>query len=704
MEQDTITPNNNRIELRSIASLSGKQFFIPDYQRGYRWGATQATQMMKDFYAFAKKNPKNEGEFYCMQPIVVKSKQWLNKYEKPINGYEVIDGQQRLTTLYILLKAITEDKWKEDYPNFELFDLTYETRLEVGSDDFLRNIDNPSNSNTDYVDFYYMRMVYDAINNWFTSYGQKSKITNVLLDSELNDHIKQKDTANNVRIIWYEVKSNLADGSEKEKSESIDIFTRLNIGKIPLTNAELIKALLLQKNNFGDTTNLSTEIKKAKEKEIELRQIQISTEWNIMEQKLQNEAFWYFIYNETNVIKYETRIEYIFDLMSNKYEDSNEDKADYYTFEYFNNEFENCEKEYAAETIWNRIKEYFRNMEYWYDDRQLFHLIGFLINQGEKLTDLVSLYKGQKQLDDNGHWKAIENSETSAETTADNTTPLPQPKSKTEFIKLIRKLVASKVKDIELDKITYKKNANDISTVLLLFNILTVLESDRSDLKFPFEKYKTENWDREHIASQTDQEFPDDFNKRKNCLNDMIFFFTGITIPKDVSDEEKDKSYINSAKEKISELNAQSANLDEADKKKLHFLEEIVELKIKSNEIGRSTNDEQKNEYLNRFKTIYDEISKEFGEDHVSEDDKDFISNMALLNATINRSYGNAFFAIKRQFIKINDSQGVFVPIATKNVFMKYYSNRVDNMMCWTPEDAEAYLTAIKEKIKSICQ
>lgn len=700
MKKTSIT-NNNHIELKSIASLSGMHFFIPDYQRGYRWGTTQATQMMKDFKAFAEKKSKNDGEFYCLQPIVVKPAKWIDTTGTSVEGYEVIDGQQRLTTLYILLKAITENKWKEDHPKFELFDLTYETRLEVGSDEFLKNIDKSSNSDTNYVDFYYMKMVFDTISKWFTDNGMKSKITDALLDHEIDSNTG-KDKANNVRVIWYEVES--AANSYDDKSESIDIFTRLNIGKIPLTNAELIKALLLQKNNFGDASNLTVEIKGAKEKEIELRQIQIATEWNILEQKLQNEAFWYFIYNETNEVKYETRIEYIFDLMSNKYENSTEDKADYYTFEYFNAEFESCEKEHAAEIIWNRIKEYFRNMEYWYDDRQLFHLIGFLINQGEKLTDLVSLYKGEKQLNADGTLKTKEDGESIAEPTEDNpTSTLPQPKSKTEFLKLIRELVASKVKGIDLDEITYKKNARDISTVLLLFNILTVLDSDRSDLKFPFEKYKTENWDREHIASQTDQEFPDDFNKRKYWINDMIFFFTGVTTPKDATDEDRDNIFIRSAEDTISNLKA-AATLDTVDKKKLYFLEAIADLKKKSLSVSKDTKDEQKTEYLNSFKTIYNEISKEFGEDHVKEDDKDFISNMALLNATINRSYGNAFFAIKRQFIKTNDSQGVFVPIATKNVFMKYYSDRVDNMMCWTPEDAKAYGKAIKDKIKTICQ
>ena len=72
---------------------------------------------------------------------------------------------------------------------------------------------------------------------------------------------------------------------------------------------------------------------------------------------------------------------------------------------------------------------------------------------------------------------------------------------------------------------------------------------------------------------------------------------------------------------------------------------------------------------------------------------------MALLNASINRSYGNAYFAIKRMHIQDKDSEGIFIPLTTKNVFMKYYSKRGDSMLVWTNDDASGYLAAIKNKL-----
>ena len=70
---------NNNIELRSIRSLSGLNFFIPDYQRGYRWSNNQVLQMLNDFKEFCKRIDNKQlkaGEFYCLQPIVVKKRTW----------------------------------------------------------------------------------------------------------------------------------------------------------------------------------------------------------------------------------------------------------------------------------------------------------------------------------------------------------------------------------------------------------------------------------------------------------------------------------------------------------------------------------------------------------------------------------------------------------------------------------------------------
>ena len=68
-----------------------------------------------------------------------------------------------------------------------------------------------------------------------------------------------------------------------------------------------------------------------------------------------------------------------------------------------------------------------------------------------------------------------------------------------------------------------------------------------------------------------------------------------------------------------------------------------------------------------------------------------------LLDQETNRSYGNAFFPLKRKRIIQNDELGIFVPIATKNIFLKYYSNRSSNLMNWEESDAQDYLDNIKE-------
>jgi uncharacterized protein with ParB-like and HNH nuclease domain len=59
----------NKIGLKSIKELLGMNFFIPAYQRGYRWKETQVKQLLDDIWQFREN--KTEGEFYCLQPVVV---------------------------------------------------------------------------------------------------------------------------------------------------------------------------------------------------------------------------------------------------------------------------------------------------------------------------------------------------------------------------------------------------------------------------------------------------------------------------------------------------------------------------------------------------------------------------------------------------------------------------------------------------------
>ena len=80
------------------------------------------------------------------------------------------------------------------------------------------------------------------------------------------------------------------------------------------------------------------------------------------------------------------------------------------------------------------------------------------------------------------------------------------------------------------------------------------------------------------------------------------------------------------------------------------------------------------------FDSLYDRILDVFNEKDDEEVDQG-IGNLTLLDRSTNRSYKNAVFAVKRERLLSLDRSGIFVPLCTRNVFLKCYSNRVDNVM-----------------------
>ena len=81
-----------RVTMKSIDELFGKSFFVPSYQRGYRWTETQIRELLEDLYDFAS-SKRESGDYYCLQPVIVKAK---DEY------WELVDGQQRLTALWLI--------------------------------------------------------------------------------------------------------------------------------------------------------------------------------------------------------------------------------------------------------------------------------------------------------------------------------------------------------------------------------------------------------------------------------------------------------------------------------------------------------------------------------------------------------------------------------------------------------------------------
>ena len=260
----------NSIKLKTLGELSQFSFFIPAYQRGYRWSEQEVKDLLNDINEFVPREiSETDKTWYCLQPIVVKS--------RTENDYEVIDGQQRLTTIYLILLYLNQDFVEKRRD--KLFAIDYQTRPD--SKEFLQNPDQEDDSS---IDFYYIHQAYKSIENWFNIREDDPSFDKNDYRSKLKFHTK---------VIWYET----------TEDNPITVFTRLNIGKISLTNAELIKALFLNSSNF----------KSGNADRMRLRQIEIANEWDNIETSLQNNKLWYFLSDEN---KEDNRIEYIFDLMN----------------------------------------------------------------------------------------------------------------------------------------------------------------------------------------------------------------------------------------------------------------------------------------------------------------------------------------------------------------------------------------------------
>ncbi|WP_407484247.1 DUF262 domain-containing protein [Elizabethkingia meningoseptica] len=407
---------NNNISIKAVSDLLKYNFFIPSYQRGYRWTKQQVSDLLNDINEFSPKEIANSNEktWYCLQPVVVK--------QKDENEWDVIDGQQRLTTIYLILHYLNQGYIENRRK--KLFGLKYETR--DNSAQYLMNELNGEAINDTNIDYHFISSAYKTICDWFADKGQEFDINT--FESKFNFSTK---------VIWYETSIN---------EDSIDIFTRNNSGKIPLTNAELIKALFLNSSNF---TNADAE-------KLRLKQLEIASEWDRIEYALQNEAFWLFINNAENNLA--TRIEFIFNLMSDK---QSEDK--FSTFYFFNEKFK-TKSENEIDSNWQEIKKYFQTLEEWYNDRELYHKIGYLIAVD---TSIKSILKEKKE------------------------------KSKTEFLSWINQEIEAKIKKVNIETLEYGNPA--VRNILLLHNVQTMLNNKDETNRFPFYRYKKEIWDVEHI-------------------------------------------------------------------------------------------------------------------------------------------------------------------------------------------------------------
>lgn len=640
-----------------IVALLDMKFNIPTYQRGYRWTETQINDLLNDIQNFIDSFDEDyrmgKQDFYSLQPIVV-------KWNQEKGRWNLIDGQQRMTSIFLVIKYLACFGGKK----MKLPDLAYETRPK--SSQYLNGLAIDMNdpnaepkcnmlSTEDNIDFKYMARAFKSINQWFIAKGEN-----------YDSYPFKSAFLSNTRVIWYE----LPDGEDETES-----FTRLNLGKIPLTNAELIKALFLNSSNFKNKQTSANEVK--------LEQIKIAAEWDRIENTLCNDEFWLFIhekdYNKPN------RIDFIFELIAEcnalKIDLSKARLGDdeYRTFRYFSEFFwqtknTNCDFAVTIKENWKKVKKYFQIFEEWFNNLEIYHYVGYIVTlKGSKvIPDLIAIWNDSTQI--------------------------------AGFIGELKTYIKEKItKKIYLDQqyeIEYvDSNGNTkhypaktaAKHLFLLHNILTVINQnkqlknkkgydERVFYKFPFHLFKKEKWDVEHIDSNTENPL----NELKDQKEWMAYSFDEIN--PDVEDYETLKKEV----------------------------KEFICLK----------DDAKEEEFNPIFTKLHDEIVELVKSEGLHDIKiKNQIGNFTLLDSNTNRAYGNALFPTKRRWIigkdqgikydveynaeydkgyKISESKGeiAFVPPVTKQVFLKYYTTVPNDSLSWCKEDFDGYIKNLERLLK----
>ena len=422
------------LEDKLVGEIEG-EFIIPSYQRGYRWERKQVETLLNDIM-------DNGDKPYCLQPVVVR--------KRDDGKFELIDGQQRLTTIYILLNYL-----KHEYkPRLNIkYTLTYQMRK--GSGDFLNNMTEEQAD--DYNDYRFMYNAYLAIDEWFKQMEKEGKDQSAADLFVLYFFPKVgNSTGGNVRFIWYEVQN-------VEDKDAISLFTRLNIGRIPLTNAELVKALFL--------------CRKEDNVQAEKWQQEIALQWDTIERELHDDDFWNFLTRE-KADNYSSRIELIFNFMVPKDERSQDSYSTFYYFSTKNN----------LQEYWKEVLKYYYRLKEWFKKDPLYHKIGYLVACGHKEMSAI----------------------------VDETTDM----RKSELEQYLDEEIRSSIK---FPKVKYSDLRYDnatgygyISRILLLFNVISVMK--RGVARFPFKKYNSTEWSLEHIHPQ----HPEDMPPRQELWRDWV--------------------------------------------------------------------------------------------------------------------------------------------------------------------------------------
>lgn len=625
--------NYEELPMKSFLELKDMTFLIPFQQRGYKWTKSNVEELLDDLLAFIQcTNPAKK--VYCLQPLAI--------VDSNDGKYIVLDGQQRLTTLYLLYVYLNKRP-----PYTLLYERDEANGMQMKRGEFLKEIASVDKSKAeDNIDFYYIYTAFHHIDAVFDKWAtprilhdrtyveeqdaeevrrkeekQKNKIKNALQES-FRELMECGSDKKSIQVIWYQV----------EQQKQYETFRNLNSGKIHLTNTDLIKALLLNRESGLP----------------KYERMEAAAIFGRMEREMQNDHFWYMI-NGKELRAGQTRMDFLFNLVANcKQSDYDVDSR-----WSFRNYFAKSETGSLSEK-WKNVRHTFLRLKDWYDDVFCYHYIGFLtyyLNENP-IHSMKELLKLSNQC--------------------------PHSQFKEKLKERIKVILKNKDHESVGDYAYDMTSKRDLRLLFLMHNIETILQRfeqlhkddqlylEKEYEQFPFELLHKQSWDIEHIASNTDSDFKNPVDRQDWLAS--IKQDLGNAYPKDVN--ELEEKYRES--EKSEDFNKLYSAI-------MRRCDELTEDAIKDAP-------ERKNKMQIGNLTLLDNHT-----------------NRSYHNALFPRK--RKYIIVADGLVDVNDGDEVkimrrYVPPCTRQVFTKAYNktNKL-SLNAWTQTDADMYRKDIEQKL-----
>jgi hypothetical protein len=550
------------LEMKLVGDVEGR-FFVARYQRGYRWGRIEVERLLSDIW-------ESKGKPYSLQPVVVK--------RRSEGEWELVDGQQRLTTLYLIFLFMQREKLQNASPTYSI---TYETRSD--SEAYLQHLDAERGDSN--IDFYHLYGAYDCIRGWFDAHGAKRQY----VANKFYEYLYES-----VRVIWYEAPPEL---------DSTTLFTRLNVGRIPLTDAELVKALLLSRSR-GEAGRTD-------------RTHELAAQWDSIERDLRNPDVWAFV-TDIRSDECPTHITLLLDTLAGG--PRGRERPRFHTFDILRQKMESS----SPESVWNQVVDMHALVLGWFENRDHYHKIGYLVAVGHRFSDLVELAAGR---------------------------------TKSAF----ESLLDARIRDTldlcpsDVAALSYEMDADKVKCgrLLLLMNVETVRRLENSTERYSFRLHNAGAWSLEHIHAQHTES---------------------------LIKAEQWREWLRLHREALGALSSSDIERRDALVAKIDSVWDRI--------------DRQTFQDLARDVTAIFTLADASGS--ASLHSMHSVTNLALLSSGDNSALGNAVFEVKRQRILELDRKGAYIPICTRQVFLKYYTDaNALQVHFWSAQDRESYLEAM---------